>query len=368
MVAPPDSATLQYFRPNTACAFSNLFLNATLRNLVNNEGSSAKAHLAVLDGWRGISILLVLLTHLLPLGPRSWRFNDMFGSMGMALFFTLSGFLITQYLVRNSCISDFLIRRFFRIIPLAWIAMVVALTLADAPSSYFLPSFLFYANLPPQHLTEPSGHLWSVCVEMQFYVGIALLVGVMGRRGLYLLPLLSLAVTANRISEGVLADIVTWHRIDEILAGAVLAMAFEGKFGPRPAHLIGGLNAYVLIGLLVVCSHPDAGFMNYLRPYVAASLVGVTLFGSPAALEHVLKTRTLAYIATISYALYVIHNLLAFTWLGSGERLEKYLKRPLLLAITFALAHISTFHYEKRWMALGKRLSLILQRRRSAAR
>ncbi len=124
-----------------------------------NETASRDTRLTVLDGWRGVSILAVLATHLLPLGPKSWQLNETFGPLGMALFFTLSGFLITRFLLHHASIGDFLIRRFFRVIPLAWLAMLVALTLTHAPSSYYLPNFLFYANLPPQHLTEVASHL-----------------------------------------------------------------------------------------------------------------------------------------------------------------------------------------------------------------
>jgi peptidoglycan/LPS O-acetylase OafA/YrhL len=74
----------------------------------------------------------------------------------------------------------------------------------------------------------------------------------------------------------------------------------------------------------------------------------------------------LGYIATVSYALYVIHHLLMFTWLGSGDKLVKYLKRPLLIAATFGLAHLSTFRFERRCMAWGKRLSARFVRRRLA--
>jgi hypothetical protein len=35
----------------------------------------------------------------------------------------------------------------------------------------------------------------------------------------------------------------------------------------------------------------------------------------------------------------------------------RYLKRPLLFAATFLLAHASTFYYEQRWIDFGKRLS-----------
>ena len=50
------------------------------------------------------------------------------------------------------------------------------------------------------------------------------------------------------------------------------------------------------------------------------------------------------------------------TWLGAGDTLEKYAKRPLLLAATFLLAHASTFHFEARWIALGRRTVFPLAR------
>jgi len=308
------------------------------------------------------SILLVLGCHLLPLGPKSFNLNSMAGPWGMALFFTLSGFLITRFLLNHSSIGDFLIRRFFRIVPLAWVAIVAALWLNASPTEDFLPNLLFFANLPPQHIPAVASHLWSLSVEMQFYVGIALLVALLGKRGLYLVPLICVAVTIHRITEGAYTDIVTWRRGDEILAGSMLAMAFEGKFGPKPIQLLKWLNAYVLLLLLVVCSHPASGFMNYLRPYVAGLLVGATLFNGPVLLDRALKSRALAYVATISYALYVVHPFLTHTWLFTGDKLVTYAKRPLLIATAFLLAHISTFHFERHWIDLGKRLSGSRQR------
>jgi peptidoglycan/LPS O-acetylase OafA/YrhL len=316
-----------------------------------------QGRLAVLDGWRGVSILLVLATHLLPLGPSAWKLNEMAGPMGMALFFTLSGFLITRFLLDHSSITDFLIRRIFRIVPLAWLALAIALPLAGAASADYLPNFLFYANLPPQHLTEIASHFWSLCVEMQFYIGISLVVGLFGKRGLYLLPLICIAVTAHRVSAGAHTDVVTWRRLDEILAGGVLAMVYSNKLGAVASRVVSGTNVYVLMLMLAVTSHPASGFMNYLRPYVAAMLVGTTLFTVPTGLGQVLRSRTLKYIATVSFALYVIHHLLMFSWLASGDKWVRYLKRPLLFAVTFGLAHLSTFYFEQRWIDLGKRLS-----------
>jgi peptidoglycan/LPS O-acetylase OafA/YrhL len=151
----------------------------------------------------------------------------------------------------------------------------------------------------------------------------------------------------------------TYYRIDEILSGCILALIYHKRLGNNlvkaPAQML--VVQMALFALFVVSSHPDGGFMNYLRPYIAAAMVGSTLLNGRTFIAHVLNNRILFYIATISYALYVVHPLLAHTWLGSGDTIVKYLKRPLLFAAIFITAHISTFYYEKWWIAFGKTLS-----------
>jgi peptidoglycan/LPS O-acetylase OafA/YrhL len=103
--------------------------------------------------------LFVLAAHLLPLGPKSWLLNEAAGAIGMALFFTLSGFLITRLLLVNQQIPSFLTKRFLRIIPLAWVAMMAVLISVDTPVSVYLSHFLFYANLPVKSVIINTMHL-----------------------------------------------------------------------------------------------------------------------------------------------------------------------------------------------------------------
>ncbi len=313
--------------------------------------------LQVLDGWRGISILLVLAGHLFPLGPHAWQLNGSIASSGMAIFFILSGFLISSILLKDQNIAHFLTRRFLRIVPLAWLAIFITLIATSAPLSAYLPHLLFYANWPPMALIEPTGHLWSLCVEMQFYILIALLIATFKQRTFVILPLLCVAITAFRFSNHAPMSINTYYRLDEILAGCILAIIYHRPAG-RLTNFISQLNPVYLFPLLMISAHPDGGLMNYARPYIALLMVGSTLFSNDNAWYNTyLKSRFLFYIASISYALYVIHGGLMHTWLGEGDKLEKYLKRPLLLAVTFGLAHISSFYYEKYWMNLGKKLT-----------
>ncbi len=74
-------------------------------------------------------------------------------------------------------------------------------------------------------------------------------------------------------------------------------------------------------------------------------------------LTRLLDNRILIYVATVSFALYVIHPILTITWLGEGDKLVKYAKRPLLFAVLFLLAHLSTYYYEKKCIEIGRKLS-----------
>lgn len=322
-----------------------------------------RQHFAVLDGWRAASILLVIAGHWLPLNAALPGANDAAGAGGMALFFTLSGFLITQFMLKRPEPVSFLFRRVMRIVPLAWAAVLILFLAAwwrgteQADAAYLAANLLFYGNLPPAHLFTGGDHLWSLAVEMHFYIGVALLVAIGGHKGLYLVPLLAATVTAARIIAGETISIVTWYRVDEILAGATLALVYFGAFGDKPQRWLATMPVWVAVLLALVCTWSIYSPLAYARPYAVALMVGVTLYHLPRWLGHVLCSRPAAYIAQISYALYVFHMMLGTTWLGSGDTLEKYLKRPLLALVTWAAAHVSTFYYEQRFTDWARRLT-----------
>lgn len=302
----------------------------------------SRFRIPALDGLRAFSILLVLAGHLLPLGPKSLQLNDTAGLMGMALFFALSGFLIVRFLAEGMPLGTFAVRRLARIIPLAWMAMAI-LWLTNGGN--LIANLFFVSNLPPSQLMHGGAHLWSLCVEVQFYVAVALLC-LIGRRGLYAVPLLALSVTAFRIYSGEPVSIVTWHRVDEILAGGTVALASCGWFGVRPERFLRRVPFWAALFILFACSHPAAHPLLYLRPYAGALVLSSTIWALGAVSQRLLVNRPAAYIADVSYALYVIHGMLVVTWLGSGSTTVKYVKRPLLLAITFALAHLSKIYLE----------------------
>ena len=308
-----------------------------------------------LDGWRAISILFVLGGHLFPLGPKAYAVNECVAELGMAIFFTLSGFLITTTLLHRPSVPEFLIRRLCRILPLAWLFTLVALTLAKAPGSFYVAQLLFYSNLPPFPLTQFTGHLWSLCVEMQFYIAIAAIFLLFGRRGLWSIPLLCLLVTAHRVQQHELVSIVTSVRVDEILAGGTLALACNTPQLPWVRKFLTRASPIILLPFAIASSNSLAGEICYLRPYLVAGMVGSTLcYTSKPVITRHLERKSLAYIAAISYALYILHPMVGWGWLGSGSKMIKYVKRIPALAAVFGLSHFSTFHYEDFWIRKGK--------------
>jgi peptidoglycan/LPS O-acetylase OafA/YrhL len=312
------------------------------------EHDGKQHRFAMLDGWRALSIILVLSAHLLPLGPKWLGLNAAVGPMGMALFFTLSGFLITRFLAaEHADVQSFLIRRFFRIVPLAWLVSLVVLTLDHASFATFAAHLFFYGNLPPFWLLPMTAHFWSLCIEMQFYVGIAIAVAMFGRPALFAIPVLCVSITGLQMATHSPFSIVTWYRINEILSGGIVALAYSKWFGEWPFRVAQRVNVYVMLPLLLLASDERSGAFVYLRPYLAAAMVGASLVRPPTMLARIFAHRLTAWVATISYALYVMHGVLMHTWLGSGARTEKYLKRPLLIAFTFLLAHFSTYVLEQ---------------------
>ncbi|MGB1428024.1 MAG: acyltransferase family protein [Cycloclasticus sp.] len=245
----------------------------------------------------------------------------------------------------------------FRIVPLAWLYLAIAPPILNVNIDDYFSHFAFYVNSPPMSFVAGTSHFWSLCVEMQFYVGVTLLFFMLKERSFYVLIALCVLVALYRIDSGVHIAINTYYRIDEILVGVIVAMAYNNKLGKWLPGLFKWVNPYYVMALLLVSCHPDSGFVNYFRPYFAAILIASTLYSPPVKLANFLNMKILVYLAGISYALYVIHPLLAHTWLGSGELLEKYSKRPLLFATLFALAHFSTFYDEKYWIGLAKKIT-----------
>jgi peptidoglycan/LPS O-acetylase OafA/YrhL len=142
--------------------------------------------IAELDGWRTISVALVIFSHVLTkssiaLDQTRYGFLEGWGTFGVRIFFVISGFVICRGLLKEyyeySTISifAFYVRRIFRIIPMLFIYIFAVWTLSkfeivEYDSSITYKLVLFICTLSDGGCGGyTTAHLWSLAVEEQFY-------------------------------------------------------------------------------------------------------------------------------------------------------------------------------------------------------
>jgi peptidoglycan/LPS O-acetylase OafA/YrhL len=307
-------------------------------------------HVPALDGLRGLAVLAVLAYHLSPdLVPG--------GFLGVSLFFTLSGFLITNLLVtewRGSGTIDlgqFWIRRFRRLLPAALaglvLAMGVAWLAADSDQLRNLRGdvlgaltyaanwrFILNGDVYGAGYQEPSPvlHYWSLAIEEQFYIVVAVVALLVARfsthvrtwflvfGGLALASMLSTVLLAGGPDTRIYFGSDT--RAFELLAGVLLALAvgFEipDRWRRRSARHVVPVLALVaaLAASLLVATDQRWLYRGGLWLVAAGSVLLILGAIDTGPLSRVLAWRPLIALGLISYGVYVYHWPL-FLWLDA---------------------------------------------------
>jgi peptidoglycan/LPS O-acetylase OafA/YrhL len=339
------------------------------------------SHVPVLDGFRGIAILLVLAVHYFGL-PGGWA--------GVDLFFVLSGFLITRILrnTRDSpgYLRTFYARRFLRIFPIYYLTLVAAwFLLPEAPGrlwwyALYLGSFV---GLAPQYLVDGLLHAWSLSIEELFYLMWPFVVGALSRTRLVALCCVLLGFNMTcRIALSLESDLDLFYatslftRGDGLLWGALLALGVEG--GLRP----GGRTRTLALALLFACGAVALALvatrhLSFSRMSLWMSVLGVPSIvvgasallwfgmGEPASSPtyRILTLKPLAYIGRVSYGLYLYHVpvlTIGTAWLAQSGIESGLWARVLLAAASFAIAAASWHLFEapinglKRYFQYGR--------------
>jgi len=339
------------------------------------------AYQPALDGTRALAVTAVLLFH----GGISWMGG---GYLGVSVFFTLSGYLITSLLLtehdRKGRVdaAAFYTRRARRLLPASIVCLVAVSAMAgagwfdgvanlrrDVLGALFqvfnwvkLASGESYADLTTASagLKQPLDHYWSLAIEEQFYwlwplafVGLLALGRRVKVRPVVIVGALTLvsAIAAPVIAAVWGPNAAYWAtpaRICEILAGALAACWLQGRpVSPRLAPLAPA----ALLVLTVACVlFPDGsgpayeGALPLIAAVSAALIIGLQ---APGPLRSALGTAPLVGLGKISYGVYLYH------WpvfvLIDRENWTMPVGVVLLVkcAITLAVALVSYYAIEK---------------------
>lgn len=128
-------------------------------------------HIPYLDGWRGLAIVCLLLGHFFPVDGLN------LGTVGVALFFVLSGLLMGRVLfIQKTPLLIFYQRRISRVMPsvavyLLVIAAIFLIAGRDIVSIELISAMTFTNNyFMAEKDTMPYGHIWSLSVEEHSYI------------------------------------------------------------------------------------------------------------------------------------------------------------------------------------------------------
>jgi len=361
---------------------------------MKTEGAARKGYIPELDGLRGIAYLLILLYHFFIFIP-----GAEFGWIGVEIFFCLSGYLITNILLKSRTRQNwyfyFYLRRILRIFPLYFFFLLLLLIVGYffSPGPYlhfFLKYKLFYFLYLQNWLyvflqTDPTtflNHFWTLAVEEQYYLLWPLILLTIKKEIRLLYFLLGAMVSIIGLRTYFLAypvfnlnwpTLFTYTRIDGLILGSALALLHHYTIsgGSRKIKLLfAGLLVFQALCLLYLYfntpAKPDykAACGYFLTAAGFSGLIQLVLRKKVKAINRLLSNSFLLFTGRISYGLYIFHwpvYVLLNPPLVTYFRAIALPQTPVLLisalicvAISYLLGYISYTYFEKRFIALKR--------------
>jgi peptidoglycan/LPS O-acetylase OafA/YrhL len=262
--------------------------------------------------------------------------DSRWGSVGVRLFFVLSGFLITGILLNARSQADayggsrltvwraFYCRRALRIFPLAYLALLTA-WVAGVPSMrahpwYYLTYSSNYLDVQAGFPDRSLDHFWSLAIEEQFYIVWPLLLLVSPKRWLPVtmaaVAVLSCFARAEFFDNGeyLSAYILTPSRLDALAIGGLLAWWQARRPDRTTATVI--VLCVAAVGVRTAPMLFPEALISFALPELAyvlrsAALVIWAAKGIGGAIGWALSTKPAVFIGTISYVIYVYHMVIA---------------------------------------------------------
>ncbi|MEO1967204.1 MAG: acyltransferase [Sphingomonadaceae bacterium] len=303
-----------------------------------------------LHGLRGIAALTVVFGH--------YGIVTSTPSLGVVLFFILSGFLIGKlYMERpfnTKEVSSYVVARFARIYPLFALVVVgtgvLNMVFPDAQVFYLEPDQI----VPHLLLFGSNMTIWTICAEFQFYlVFIAIWWMQTKSRNVWwiILPILfvSFAYGASLGAGAGRTDIFSYLHVFSLgLIISILTRESHPKFD-RVAAV--GLPIFVVAYATVYFAYPRLGFTEraiYVHPLVLLICAGLLLTSLAAGenwVNRLLSLPPAIWLGEVSFGIYLLHRPVG--WALDVELPHHPFNKLGAVAVTMILAQVAHMAIEK---------------------
>jgi peptidoglycan/LPS O-acetylase OafA/YrhL len=336
-----------------------------------------------LDGWRAIAIVGVLLAHGM---SATWAKR---GTIGVKIFFGISGFLICSRLIEEArrsgriSLAGFYIRRTFRILPpylayLAALAVLSALGVIAVARWEFVTCLLFVRNYVPHVVSTAhsldgwyTGHFWSLAVEEHFYLILPSLLILLGmRRARWSVAVIAIAFAAWRMIEWRLQlyqrvfpapafYLRTDMNLDGLFWGCWVALLLSDPiWRERFVRWLSPAISGVLLAVFIVSVALSPPFHIPFESFVIPLLLVGTVLHPQTLVGRLLESPPMRWIGRLSYSIYLWQQLFMLDPEARGHSgIAVIQSLPWNLACTLACAVVSFYVIERPLIRWGHRLS-----------
>ena len=354
---------------------------------------AAKIYFPSLNGLRFIAAFVVIIHHLeqiklffgLPSLFYEWHFIKIVGELGVTLFFTLSGFLITYLLLAEKerfgtiDVKKFYVRRVLRIWPLYYLIIILGLFVLPHIEFFNIPLYtegvhknfaskvFFYLILFPNIVANYAAYMpfiaqsWSIGIEEQFYLVWPWMVKFSKN---YLNVLLGIVIGLLLITNGLsfFAD----HSVDISKDSAGLkAVTYAYRFFAMlriGCMAIGGIGAYFLYTFNMKVLRPifsvytqlitfvvllqlmffgiEIPFINHEFYSIFFIIIILNFAANPDCVAN-MENKVMDYLGKISYSIYMWHGIAIIFGLHAARainpKLDDFFSNAVYYLVTFAL-------------------------------
>jgi peptidoglycan/LPS O-acetylase OafA/YrhL len=331
-----------------------------------------------LDGLRALAVLLVVITHTLG-GPQGW-------TLGVDIFFVLSGFLITNVIVDEltrrgtASLRRFYIRRVFRLFPALFVFLLAVLIWAQAfapPEGLAMVHGTVFSSLlysENWHIIavgqvgsvifprDPAAQIWSLSVEEQFYlVWPIILIAAWAWKGKR--AALVVAVSGLLIAMGDTFGLAWFGttvgrvyfgsdtRAVQLLAGCCVALLIQCRLVPHVPRLV---SVAALVAILLIGVFP---LPLIYQQSATALLSGLLIAGLSQHQFWLLATRPARWLGQRSYSVYLWHPFVGVILFYQFHVGDGFGMLAIVLLLTLVIADLSYRYVESPLRNFGRRLS-----------